>query len=260
MQHVNRKEFLSTELALPPLDEQRRIADILDKADALRAKRRSALRAIDPLAHSIFDEIFGNPTSKSRGPWPVRSMEEISSKITDGTHRTPRYTASGVLFMSAKDLKNGGIDWQTGKYISPEEHADLVRRCNPECGDILLAKSGSLGSVAIVDRSETFSLFESLCLVKYDRKAMCGPYLVWLLRHPSMLSQLLEFNKGIAIKHLHLEDIRRLPVPVPPIELQREFAVRIDAVEQLKSRLTRSAAALDHVFASLQHRAFSGTL
>ena len=246
-------------LALPPLAEQRRIAEVLDRAEALRAKRRAALAQLDSLTQSLFLDLFGDPMTNQKG-WKTCLLEDIAKKITDGTHKTPVYKDSGIEFLSAKDLKEGGIAWGTEKFISEEEHRELVRRCNPELGDILLAKSGSLGNVAIIDRSHQFSLFESLCLIKHDRERIEGQFLTGLLRAPSMLAHLLGKNKGVAIKHLHLVDVRNLRIPLPPIPLQREFARRVTAVEALKTAQRASLAELDALFATLQHRAFRGEL
>jgi type I restriction enzyme S subunit len=162
--------------------------------------------------------------------------------------------------MSAKDLKEQGIDWDTGKYISPSEHAELTKRCKPECGDVLLAKSGSLGPVAIVDRIAEFSLFESVCLMKLDADQISGEYLISVFRNPSMRNRLMEKNKGIAVKHLHLVDIKSLVVPIPPFELQQAFSQRTAAVQKVKREHRRSLESLDRLFSSLQHRAFRGEM
>ena len=246
-------------IPLPPLAEQRRIAEILDKAEALRAKRRAVLAQLDTLTQSLFLDLFGDPMMNPKS-WETCLLENIAHKITDGTHKTPVYTVSGIEFLSAKDLKDGGVAWGTEKFISEQEHHELVRRCNPELGDILLAKSGSLGNVAIIDRSHQFSLFESLCLIKHDRERIEGQFLTGLLRAPSMLAHLLGKNKGVAIKHLHLVDVRNLRIPLPPISMQREFVRRVEVVEKLKRAQRASLAELDALFATLQHRAFRGEL
>jgi type I restriction enzyme S subunit len=207
----------------------------------------------------MFLDMFGDPIANPH-KWRTCSLASAATKITDGTHRTPVYQDVGVEFLSAKNLKNGGIEWGTGKFISEGEHLELIKRCNPECGDVLLAKSGSLGAIAILDRSCPVSLFESLCLIKPDRQRINGLFLVGLLSTPSMAAHLLGWNKGVAIKHLHLVDIRNLQIPVPPIELQNTFAGRAEAVEALRAGSRKSLGQLETLFASLRHRAFRGEL
>jgi len=257
--NLNIDRCRSLSLPLPPLARQRRIADILDRADALRAKRRTALALLDTLPQSIFMEMFGDPVP-NQVRWPTCLLADVATTITDGTHKTPDYKDAGVEFLSAKDLKDGRVAWGTGKFISEEEHRALIQRCNPEIGDVLLAKSGSLGNVAIIDSSHRFSLFESLCLIKHDRRRINARFLVSLFRAPSMLRSLLSKNKGVAVKHLHLVDVRNLLIPLPPTRLQDEFAHYAAAVEKLKDAHRNSLAELDALFASLQHRAFRGEL
>ena len=259
VKNLNSEVVKQVSIPLPSLEEQRRIAAILDQVDALRAKRREALAQLDSLTQSIFIEMFGDPISNPKR-WKTCRLDEVSKKITDGTHKTPIYKGSGVEFLSAKDLKNGRIKWGTEKFISEQEHLQLFQRCNPELGDVLLAKSGSLGAVAIIDREHQFSLFESLCLIKYDRAQIDGRFLIGLLRNSSMLSHLLEKNKGIAIKHLHLVDVRSLELPLPPLLLQEQFACRIGAVEKLESSGLEAIEQIGILFTSLQHRAFRGEL
>ena len=247
------------QIPLPSLAEQRRIASILDQADELRQKRQQAIEKLDQLLQATFIDMFGDPISNPKN-WNKCLLEKVTHKITDGTHKTPTYMSSGIEFLSAKDIKKGRIVWNTNKYISEQEHSQLIKRCNPEIGDVVLAKSGSLGSVAIIDRSHQFSLFESLCLIKHDRQQIDAIFLTSMLRSPSMLSHLLGKNKGIAIKHLHLVDIRELEILLPPIELQLEFSSKIRSIDKLIGIHLSSLEYIESLFKSLQNQAFSGTL
>ena len=256
---VSDKIILNSKIPLPPLAEQRRIASILDQADVLRQKRQQAIEKLDQLLQATFIDMFGDPISNPKN-WNKCLLEKVTHKITDGTHKTPTYMSSGIEFLSAKDIKKGRIVWNTNKYISEQEHSQLIKRCNPEIGDVVLAKSGSLGSVAIIDRSHQFSLFESLCLIKHDRQQIDAIFLTSMLRSPSMLSHLLGKNKGIAIKHLHLVDIRGLEILLPPIELQLEFSSKIGSIDKLISIHLSSLEYIESLFKSLQNQAFNGTL
>ncbi|HEE5438849.1 restriction endonuclease subunit S [Acinetobacter baumannii] len=259
LKHITKAKLEEVQIPLPPLAEQRRIASILDQADKLRQKRQQAIEKLDQLVQATFIDMFGDPISNPKN-WDKCLLEKVTHKITDGTHKTPIYMSSGIEFLSAKDIKNGRIVWNTNKYISEQEHSQLIKRCNPEIGDIVLAKSGSLGSVAIIDRSHQFSLFESLCLIKHDRQQIDAIFLTSMLRSPSMLAHLLGKNKGIAIKHLHLVDIRGLQILLPPIELQHEFSSKIRTIDKLVGLHSASFEYIDSLFKSLQNQAFNGTL
>lgn len=147
--------------------------------------------------------------------WDIKLLGELCNKITDGTHKTPQYVLDGVKFISAKNIVNGKIDWSDTKYITNEEHETLVKRCNPEDGDILLAKSGTLGIPAIVKKSFEFSLFESLALIKYKRDKINGEYLYQYLSGPIMSKIYHLETKGLSIKHLHLTEINKFKIIVP---------------------------------------------
>lgn len=259
MKHVNRKEFEGTLIPLPPLEEQKRIAAILDKADELRTKRKEAIAELNKLQQSVFLDMFGDPVTNPKG-WSIQALTDVCSKITDGTHKTPQYTSDGVEFLSAKDLKDGCIKWGSKKYISEEEHQQLIKRCNPELGDILMAKSGSLGSVATVDREQEFSLFESLCLLKLDRNTANSSYIEAMLATDAMQRKLLSKNKGVAIKHLHLIDIRSLRVPIPPLAMQSAFDLKATAMKSFSQAYIGHVECLDQLFNALQSKAFKGEL
>ena len=110
MQHVNRGEFLGTQIYLPPLPEQRRIAEVLDRAEALRARRRQALAHLDALAESIFLEMFGGFAYSQ-----TKALADFCELITDGTHYTPTYADKGIVFLSAKNVTSGEVDWEQVK-------------------------------------------------------------------------------------------------------------------------------------------------
>lgn len=156
--------------------------------------------------------------------WNVKSLGELCNKITDGTHKTPKYVLEGVKFISAKNIINGKIDWSDIKYITNEEHEILIKRCNPEDGDILLAKSGTLGIPAIIKKSFEFSLFESLALIKYKRDKINGEYLFQYLSSPIMSKIYHLETKGLSIKHLHLTEINKFKIIVPKKLEQEKIA------------------------------------
>lgn len=256
---INASTLKTLQIPLPPLAEQKRIAEILDAADALRAKRRESIAQLDALLQSTFLEMFGDPVTNPKG-WEMCTLDDVATRITDGTHKTPRYTQHGIEFISAKDIKNGAIQWGTGKYISQEEHAQLIKRCNPDLGDVVLAKSGSLGAAALIDSDHEFSMFESLCLIKLDNEKVDPYYLVSLIQAPSLQSLLLRSNKGVGVKHLHLVDIRKLRITLPPLEIQHAYKLIVLKLDRLKKLSQEYLVEQEILFSSLQHRAFNGEL
>lgn len=259
MQHVNRGEFLSTKLYLPPLEEQKRIAEILDRAEELRSKRREAIAQLDTLTQAIFIEMFGDPATNPK-EWTVSKLGDVAEKITDGEHQTPKRTLQGIKLLSARNVQNGYIDVRDVDYVSIEEYQRIMKRCNPVKGDILLSCSGTIGRVTTVDTDELFSLVRSVALLKLKHDLINSKFIEYFLRTPALHAKMQQRANASSQANLFQNQIRELPAFIPPLTLQQEFACRVEAVEKLKTAHCASLSELNALFASLQHRAFRGEL
>jgi type I restriction enzyme S subunit len=174
--------FLSTfEIPLPTFDEQKRIAEILDRAEALRSGRRAALALLDELTQSIFLDMFGDPIPNPKG-WPMMKLEEVAEKITDGEHLTPKRAHSLIKLLSARNVRDGFIDFDNVDFVGTDEYERISKRCKPEYGDVLVSCSGTIGRVAMVRTTELFSLVKSAALVKPKRDVVDSTYLESHLR------------------------------------------------------------------------------
>lgn len=253
---VSKATVSRIEIPLPPLDEQKRIAAILDKADALRRKRRQALALLDSLTQSIFLEMFDAENyNKSKV-----SLDDVCSVIRDGTHSTPKYVEAGIPFVTVKNISSGSLSLDGSKYITYDTHMELTKRVKPQRGDILVSKDGSIGIPCIVDTDTEFSIFVSVALLKPIKERVNSIFLSAQLGAEAVQRQIREYSKGVAIRHLHLADFRRLQITLPSIEIQDQFAARIDNIQRKKEMVKASCEGLDSLFASLQHRAFTGQL
>ena len=114
--------------------------------------------------------------------WVWTRLENISEKITDGAHKTPTYVKEGVPFISVKDIRNNEIFFDDTKFISLEEHKELYKRCNPEKGDVLVTKSGTIGRTAIVKDDIEFSLFVSVALIKNIKNVINSNFLSYAMQ------------------------------------------------------------------------------
>ncbi|WP_313950619.1 restriction endonuclease subunit S [Accumulibacter sp.] len=247
------------EIPLPSFSEQRRIAEILDKADALRAKRRAALARFDTLTQSIFLDMFGDPTLNPKA-WPKETIGEIAEQVTDGEHLTPRRTTTGIKLLSARNVRDGYLDFENVDYIGADEYERISRRCDPSAGDVLISCSGTIGRVASVETAEKFSLVRSAALIRPNASRVGQKFLEHYLRTPALKARMLRRANASSQANLFQGQIRELPVYVPPLGLQREFACQVLAVQRLRSCHRASLSELDALFASLQHRAFRGEL
>ena len=138
------KQIAKYPVPLPPLETQKQIAANLDKVTRTIDLCNAILENLDLLVKSRFVEMFGS------GEYSIYKLRSVCSKITDGTHKTPNYLSKGITFISAKNIVNGELDFSDVKYISEEEYNEIQKRCQTEVYDILLSKSGSLGSPAIL--------------------------------------------------------------------------------------------------------------
>jgi type I restriction enzyme, S subunit len=193
------------------------------------------------------------PTELPRG-WEWVNVDSLCFKVTDGTHFTPQYAAAGVRFVSAKDIVSGKLVFDRCKFITQEEHDQLYRRCNPEYHDIVISKSGSIGTVALVEDRDEFSLFESLALLKFDQESLFPAFLVCALTH-ACASLTTGHIRGVGVKHLHLDILRGLEMALPPLAEQRRIVAKVTQlmalVDKLETQLTASRAIAANLLSAL---------
>ena len=178
------------------------------------------------------------------GSSSFRFLGQICTRITDGTHQTPNYQDQGVIFISAKNIKDGQLDFADRKYITREEHEYLTKSAKPTPGDLLLTKSGSLGDVAIIPTLDfEFSIFESLALLKPRRDLVDSNYLYQYIRSPEAARHFHGITTGLAVKHLHLGDLRKLKVFLPPLKCQGEIAEQLSTWDTAAQKAEQLIAA-----------------
>ena len=177
--------------------------------------------------------------------WMWVTLGSILNKLTDGTHKTPKYTSTGVKFVSVKDMSNGFLSLENTKYISEEEHKELYARCNPEKGDLILSKVGTTGVPAIVDTTEPFSLFVSVALLKFDCKCIDIEFLYYMLMSPLVQAQATENTRGVGNKNWVLDAIASTMVVLPPLVEQKRIVAKIEELLPLVDRYAVSYEKLE---------------
>jgi type I restriction enzyme S subunit len=178
-----------------------------------------------------------------------RFLAQICTRITDGTHQTPNYQDQGVIFISAKNIKDGHLDFSDRKYITGKEHEFLTKSAKPIPGDLLLTKSGSLGDVAVIPELDfEFSIFESLALLKPRRELVDSNYLYQYIRSPEAARHFHGITTGLAVKHLHLGDLRKLKVFLPPLKHQRKIAEQLSTWDTAIQKTEQLIAAKERLY------------
>jgi type I restriction enzyme S subunit len=251
-------EFWRYEIPLPPLPEQRRIAAILDQADALRAKRREALAQLDRLTQAIFVEMFGDQDAILLN-WPVKDLGASLDFMTSGSRGwATYYVDSGDLFLRIQNVKRDELSLQDVAYVRAPDTAE-ARRTLVQPGDVLLSITADLGRTAVVP-NDIGVAFINQHLSILRTKAFTPRFLSAYLASPAGQRQVMGRNKHAVKAGLNFDDIRSFQVPHPPLLLQQTFVTRIQAIEALKANHRSALADLDALFTSLQHRAFAGAL
>lgn len=260
MKHVNRAEFLATPIPLPPIDEQRRIAAILDRAEALRTKRASAVSKLDDLASAIFLGMFGDPVSNPMS-WPMHRLEEQVVSLQYGPRfYNESYSAQGVRIVRITDLdRQGDLDFNSMPLMDVSD-ADLTK-FSLAPGDIIFARTGAtVGKLALIQPEDPPCIAGAYFIRIRLRDGIEPHYAAALLRTGSVQSIIVSGSHQSAQQNFSGPGLRTLPFPCPPSDLQRQFSATVASLAARKHLLKQSASELDELFTSLQSRAFRGEL
>lgn len=257
---VSDRIVLASSIPLPPLPEQRRIAAILDQADALRAKRREALAQLDSLTQSIFIEMFGDPATNPKG-WLICKIGDLLESASYGTSEKSSSEGQFPVLRMNNITRLGDIDLTDLKYMDLAESE--YERYLVRSGDVLF------------NRTNSADLVGKTAIYRYSYRAAYAGYLIRLRTNedndPEYLARFLNtaFAKKmlrgmcksiIGMANINATEIQAMKIAKPPLAIQREFGLRINAIEREKETHRKSLAEFDNLFASLQHRAFRGEL
>ena len=264
---LNREDAYRQRLLLPSLAEQRRIAEVLDRADALRAKRRAALAQLDTITQAIFLDLFGD-AGESHRRWPIRTVSDYVAEFQGGKsieaetdensvtrNRVLRVSAvTGMKFLAHESKP------VPDTYEPPPEHFARV-------GDLLFSRANTtdlVGAVAYVETTPPNVLLpDKLWRFVWRQPVMVEPLFVWaLFQTPELRREIGRRATGTSgsMKNISQEKVFGISTILPPLILQHDFARHVTAVEKLKTAHRTSLVEMDALFASLQHRAFRGEL
>lgn len=192
--------------------------------------------------------------------WEVKKLKEVCEKITDGTHQTPKYFDEGFVFLSSKNVTSGKIDWDNVKYIDERQHLEMHKRVAPRIGDILLAKNGTTGVAAIVDREVIFDIYVSLAFLR-PLNTIYPEYLLKFINSPLAKKQFNKRLKGSGVPNLHLEEIREVEIPLPPLQEQQRIVAILDeafaAIDKAKANTEQNLKNVKELFERTKSEIFN---
>ncbi len=222
---------------LPTIEEQKNIVRKLDKILEVIDNQNKQLELLDEAIKARFVEMFGT-LHDNENRFNIVTIEEVCSIIKDGTHQTPHYTEdkiNGYKFLSSKDVMSQKINWENIKYIPKDLHEKLYASIQPQRNDILMSKNGvNYGVAAVNDTDEVFDIYVSLALLR--PKQLIDPvFFRCVINNIETKRQFDMSIKGIGVPNLHLGEIKKTKIILPPMVLQKQFVTFVKQID--KSRL-----------------------
>ncbi|PKH59958.1 restriction endonuclease [Halomonas sp. Choline-3u-9] len=258
---ITRQTLSRLQFPLPPLAEQKRIAAILDAADDLRAKRRDALAQLDSFLQSTFIDMFGDPITNPM-EWDMGVIGDLLASANYGTSKKASQDEGQYPVLRMNNITyTGEWDFRSIKFIDLDEKELLKHLVHN--GQILFNRTNSkemVGKTAVYRRKEPMA-FAGYLVRGVVNDSADPEYIGAFMNTPQMKLYLQSKCKSIVgMANINAKEFQAIPIPKPPVKLQRSFASIVESVEQQKSRMRAHLAELDALFASLQHRAFNGEL
>jgi len=261
---INASDLVSIPIVLPRLEEQKNISNYLDqktqKIDTLIEKQQTLIKLLKEkrqalISHAVTKGLDDTVKMKDSGVawlgdvpegWIVTRLKYLTRLIIDGAHFTPTYVDDGIPFLRVTDLHNQIIDKEKTKYIPLSEHKELIKRCNPKRGDLLLSKNGTIGLTKIIDWDWDFSIFVSLCLIKFRIDKLKAEYFSYIFQSSIIEEQLTNSTKKTSVMNLHLDKINELYFIVPSILEQEEIISYLDQkTNQIDTLISKSTQAIE---------------
>ena len=261
--HLYQRDITEFPIVLPPLPEQQRIVGLLDEAfDGIATAKANAEKNLQN-ARALFESHLQSVFTQRGKGWVESRLDDVCDLITCGVAKRPDYVASGVPFLSAKNVKNGQIVWSGFQSVSEETHQALTKNNKPKLGDVLYTRVGSYGEAAIVDREDDFSVFVSLTLIK-TKPTLLNTFLKYYLNSSSIKQLASKSISGSGVGNLNVGTVRQFPIQLPSISEQRNICGKLGAlqeeIQRLESIYQQKLAALAALKKSLLHQAFTGNL
>ena len=250
-------------IPLPPLDQQKKIAAILDAADAYRQKTKALIEKYDELKQSLFLDMFGDSSifeHKLISEIASDKKYSLSSGPFGSNLTSKHYTESGIIILRGTNVTSGTLDLSNVKYVS-EEKATELKRSELKPGDVVVVAVGSSGkALRIPDNLNRAIMSQNFNKISPNKKIVTSLYLEFCFNSQLVQNQFKREMTDTVRTFLSLTKIKGVSIPVPPLELQNQFADRVKAIEAQKAQAQASLAQAEDLFNSLLQRAFKGEL
>ena len=241
---------------VPTLAEQEIIVRELNALQEMIDGYNAQLHDLDELIKSIFNNTFGDIHSNPYN-FDIKLMQDVCSKITDGTHNPPKFVDSGIPFIFVSNIANYEISYLAKKHIDDASYNELCKSTPVEVGDVVYTSVGSYGNPAIVRTDKKFMFQRHIALLKPKHDVIESEYLKWFLISPSGREQADNKAIGAAQKTLNLKAIKSFKIIVPPKEKQLSFTAQVEILEKQRTLLREQLADAEQLMAERMQYYFS---
>lgn len=252
-QKLTQKDMRKMTIPLTSIEEQKAIAEKLDKVSILIEKRKQQLSLLDTLVKSKFVEMFGDLRVNPRH-WSFTPLSMVCD-VRDGTHDSPKYCSEGYPLMTSKNFSNGEVDFTDVNFISQKDFDLINKRSKVNLGDIIMPMIGTIGHPVIVNTDKPFAI-KNVALIKFDLSKVSNIFIKAILDSDYFATIIEEKNRGNTQKFIALGDIRNVGIPNVPIDMQNKFADFVKQTEKTKAKIKQSLAALELLKKSLMQKYF----
>ena len=181
------------------------------------------------------------------------TLSDICLIITDGTHQPPKFTTTGIPFLFVSNIVGNTITYDAEKFISQETYDELIKRTPIEIGDVLLSTVGSYGHPAVVKSDKPFCFQRHIAYLKPNKELIDSEYLHGAILSVDVQKQIEERVKGIAQKTLNLSEIRKIKLPLPRIDEQKQFAAFVEQVDKSKFYIIQTQKIIELLIRAIQY-------
>lgn len=266
MKHITKGNFDSIKIPLPflngkpDLETQRKIVSILEKAEGLKSKGKKAEELLDEYLKSLFNEMFGKI--------PLKNFTKVEIEIIDGDRGVnyPNgndFSEKGYcLFLNTGNVRKNGFKFEKLMYITKDKDEQL-RKGKAQINDVILTTRGTVGNVGLYDKNIPYKhirINSGMVLLRSNSELILPKFLMYLIQMPLIQNQFLKMNSGSAQPQLPIANLKKIKIPLPPIELQKKFASIVEKVERLKEKQRLENKNAGELFDSLMQKAFKGEL
>ncbi|HMN04313.1 MAG TPA: restriction endonuclease subunit S [Flavobacteriales bacterium] len=265
---VRESDVFGSELPLPPLAEQQRIAQVLSTVQSAIEQQERLIRTTTELKQALMQKLF---TEGLRGEaqketeiglvpesWEVVPLQSVCELVIDCPHTTPKFLTTGVRVARNFNIRDGRFVPEPAFFTSEEQYRDRVRRAVPEPGDVLFSREAPVGEACVIPEGMRLSLGQRTMLIRTDRSRLSPEFLVYSFYSPVLSKHMKSIASGLTVAHLNVADVRSMPLPLPGLDVQNGITDALLAIERKGEHHRTKLTSLQDLFRTLLHELMTG--